>query len=666
MRPRTSTSSLGRAIPDVAFPHEAVLSAPSASRVAGLLALDLNLEPDLSLNLRPNVEDRATGSESAQSLASSTQAAGICARRSARHSALVSLAIFAFLVAALLHAGFRSGSLAAPASVPPGHFEATFEESAMRKNPKSFAVAAAAALSVGAGAAAQDAVQWRVEDGGNGHWYAWKPQGSFASWFDARDAAAAIGGYLASIRSESEENFARSVIGRWTCGIPAESSTAIGGFQPNPSDLECCWEWVSGESWTDWTPWAAGEPSDNPAGFESVLLLKREMGWNDGGAVYEPYWSCRIAAMFEWSADCNSDGIVDFGQIRAGELEDANANNVPDCCEGQLVSWGDNSLGQSTPPILRAPIASIAAGYDHSSCLLSDGTVLVWGYNAFGQRDVPANLQNVVQISAGDRFMLALQANGVVRAWGFNDYGQCNVPADLPFIVKISAGGNHSMAQLSDGTLRCWGNNTSGESTVPTDLGSVSVFEGGVYHSIAVTTSSLIRCWGLDDYGQCTPPKGITTAVAVSGGDRHSVALLANGSVRCWGQNTYGQCTPPTDLPPLTAISASDRYTLGLTTAGRVVRWGVEIGQIPGSGTVCTMIAAGAGHGIAALEQAECPTPCSADITGNGNVDAADLAAVLSAWGGTPTGKANADVNSDGSVDAADLAAVLSSWGPCP
>ena len=37
--------------------------------------------------------------------------------------------------------------------------------------------------------------------------------------------------------------------------------------------------------------------------------------------------------LMEWSADCNSDGIVDFGQIRAGELVDANANNIPDCCE---------------------------------------------------------------------------------------------------------------------------------------------------------------------------------------------------------------------------------------------------------------------------------------------------------------------------------------------
>ena len=339
MRPRTSTSSLGRAIPDVAFPHEAVLSAPSASRVAGLLALDLNLEPDLSLNLRPNVEDRATGSESAQSLASSTQAAGICARRSARHSALVSLAIFAFLVAALLHAGFRSGSLAAPASVPPGHFEATFEESAMRKNPKSFAVAAAAALSVGAGAAAVpstgDAVQWRVEDGGNGHWYRVVIVGRAVTWLAARASSEAIGGHLVTITSAAEDAFVRDAV-----RIPAAFDWFAGPWMGGYQDLDAAdysepglgWRWVTGEPW--YPGWTGVEP--NGGAIENYLHMAgtapsfNNLNWNDLGFVSTPQ---PIAYFVEWSADCNNDGIVDFGQIRAGELEDTNANNIPDCCE---------------------------------------------------------------------------------------------------------------------------------------------------------------------------------------------------------------------------------------------------------------------------------------------------------------------------------------------
>ena len=55
--------------------------------------------------------------------------------------------------------------------------------------------------------------------------------------------------------------------------------------------------------------------------------------------------------------------------------------------------------------------------------------------------------------------------------------------------------------------------------------------------------------------------------------------------------------------------------------------------------------------------------PCTGDVDGSGAVDAADLAAVLGAWGAS-TGAA--DVNGDGSVDAADLAAALGAWGACP
>ncbi len=35
----------------------------------------------------------------------------------------------------------------------------------------------------------------------------------------------------------------------------------------------------------------------------------------------------------EWSADCNGDGIVDYGQILDGTYADEDGNGVPDCCE---------------------------------------------------------------------------------------------------------------------------------------------------------------------------------------------------------------------------------------------------------------------------------------------------------------------------------------------
>lgn len=54
-------------------------------------------------------------------------------------------------------------------------------------------------------------------------------------------------------------------------------------------------------------------------------------------------------------------------------------------------------------------------------------------------------------------------------------------------------------------------------------------------------------------------------------------------------------------------------------------------------------------------------TPLSniADINGDGIVDGADLALILSAWG---TSDSEADLNGDGIVDGADLALVLANW----
>jgi len=56
------------------------------------------------------------------------------------------------------------------------------------------------------------------------------------------------------------------------------------------------------------------------------------------------------------------------------------------------------------------------------------------------------------------------------------------------------------------------------------------------------------------------------------------------------------------------------------------------------------------------------PASCVGDILGSGAVDAADLAALLGAWGST-TSPANLD--GIGTVDAADLAILLGAWGPC-
>lgn len=52
---------------------------------------------------------------------------------------------------------------------------------------------------------------------------------------------------------------------------------------------------------------------------------------------------------------------------------------------------------------------------------------------------------------------------------------------------------------------------------------------------------------------------------------------------------------------------------------------------------------------------------CPADLNGDGEVTAADLAQVLAGWGAPGAG----DLDGDGTVGASDLAVLLAAWGPC-
>ena len=181
---------------------------------------------------------------------------------------------------------------------------------------------------VAGSALAQDAVQWRVEDGGNGHWYKWTDWGAFATVASAQKEAAQRGAYLATLTSAAEELFVQGSARPGSCEDQPHSEALIGIFQPDGSvEPLGGWRWVTGEE-ISYSNWRSGEPSDS-GGIEDFGFLNLTGGWNDGGASL----GCSHAAIFEWSADCNSDGIVDYGQIRAGELDDANANNIPDCCE---------------------------------------------------------------------------------------------------------------------------------------------------------------------------------------------------------------------------------------------------------------------------------------------------------------------------------------------
>ncbi len=242
--------------------------------------------------------------------------------------ALVALGIFALLI----HDRALNGSLPA---FPIGEAEIGSHTSGVGKmNHNIVRALAAGMMSVGiatVSANARSAVQWRVEDGGNGHWYRTVPRDN-RNWIDCVQIATNVGGHLGTLTTPLETAF---VVAQILDGAHA----ALGDFQssldPNFSEPAGGWVWITGEPWiyTNWAPCRCERPEPNDwsiYGHEDWLTAYSDGLWNDG--PYNIWWTTAI--LIEWSADCNNDSIIDYGQILAGELEDLNANNIPDCCEG--------------------------------------------------------------------------------------------------------------------------------------------------------------------------------------------------------------------------------------------------------------------------------------------------------------------------------------------
>lgn len=186
---------------------------------------------------------------------------------------------------------------------------------------------------------AQDAVQWPIVEGGNGHWYQGVSVGPGLTWEQASIAAEALGGHLATPSTEDENVWLFETLGDdpslWNCGY----GPFLGGYQdldsPDYQEPDGGWRWINGEAW-DYAGWYDGGP-DNCCGGQANLQfgdgdgVDIEMTWND--VAFNDHNACFTSFLIEWSADCNGDGIVDYGQILDGTFQDLDGNGVPDCCD---------------------------------------------------------------------------------------------------------------------------------------------------------------------------------------------------------------------------------------------------------------------------------------------------------------------------------------------
>ena len=185
-------------------------------------------------------------------------------------------------------------------------------------------LALASTTIIGAPIHAQSAILWRTEDGGNGHYYA--VNSAALTWSAAQLHAANLGAHVVSITSAEENTFVYTLVEPIPYGSAWLGASAPRGACTDPS----AYVWSTGEAMR-FSNWAVGEPNggDIFAGPCALLFAQdpvESSKWNDASQ------GRMVPSIVEWSADCNNDGMVDYGQIIAGELLDADSNGVPDCC----------------------------------------------------------------------------------------------------------------------------------------------------------------------------------------------------------------------------------------------------------------------------------------------------------------------------------------------
>jgi alpha-tubulin suppressor-like RCC1 family protein len=255
---------------------------------------------------------------------------------------------------------------------------------------------------------------------------------------------------------------------------------------------------------------------------------------------------------------------------------------------GQL---GDGTFNNTNRPeqIVASNVTVIATGVYHSLFLKSDGSLWVMGLNQSGalgdgtsgvgiQTNLPEQIvaSNVVAIAAGFEHSLFLKSDGSLWAMGNNEYGQLgdghsnqgvgnyntNRPEQIVSsnVTAIAANEYHSFFLMSNGSLWGMGSGLYGQLgdgnfnyvTLPVQIvaSNVVAIAAGTGHSLFLKSDGSLWGMGLNQKGELgdgtfnmtnRPEQIVASSVtAIAAGNRESHFLKNDGSLWGMGMNFYG------------------------------------------------------------------------------------------------------------------------------
>lgn len=335
-----------------------------------------------------------------------------------------------------------------------------------------------------------------------------------------------------------------------TCAL-----TSVGGVK--------CWGW-NGEGELGNGTLASRRTPENVVGLSSGIISIAAGGFH----------TCALTS---------NGGVKCWGDNSFGELGNGDTDSDPHPLPVNVVG-------------LSSGVVAISAGDYHSCALTDSGEVKCWGDNAYGQLGDGSNTENdtpvdvvalssgVVAIAAGYEQTCAITSNGKVKCWGENGSGQLgdgtttnrstpvNVVGLPSKVTAIAAGYEHICGLTIDGAVKCWGNNMDGELGDGTNIqrltpmnvvglsSEITSIAAGGYHTCALTRGGGIKCWGWNRSGQLGV--GTTTdnetpldvnllssgVIAMVAGHYHTCALISGGRLKCWGKNDSGQLGDGTNI----------------------------------------------------------------------------------------------------------------------